>query len=153
MTWDEFCSAYVKICRSEADRIIRLWQKFGARYFELAQLTRISPDTYRAIASSFKDRLLIYNGEAIELNPENSRKVAAAVAEMRREASTRKESAHPDEVGGRLLALDKLCDSVIREFRRIAREKRNESDRIGLTCVLYRFHDALADLATEHGLR
>ena len=56
-------------------------------------------------------------------------------------------------LGFAYLALDKLCDSVIREFRGIAREQRNESDRIGLTCVLYRLHDALADLATEHGLR
>jgi hypothetical protein len=151
MSWEEFCPAYLKICRSEADRIIRLWQEFGAGYFEIAQLTRISPGTYRAIASSVKDGRLLHNGESIALNSENSRKVAAAVAEMRREVSAAKDSA-PPQVGERLMELDKLCDSVIREFRRIAREKRNEVDRIGLSCVLYRLHDALADLALQHGL-
>lgn len=152
MTWDEFCPAYVKICRSEADKIIRLWQEFGAGYFELAQLTRISAETYRAIASSVKDGHLLHNGEAIELNPENSRRVAAAVAEMRRELSANKEPASELEIGKRLQTLDKLCDSVIREFRRITRQEPNEADRIGLTCILYRLHAALADLAMQHRL-
>jgi hypothetical protein len=152
MTWDEFCPAYVKISRSEVDRIIRLWQEFGAGYFEISQLTRISAETYRAIASSVKDGHLLHNGESIELNPGNSRKVAAAVADMRRELAAAKEPEPPLEIGGRLEALDKLCDSVISEFRRIARDKPNEADRIGLTCVLYRVHDALADLALQHGL-
>jgi hypothetical protein len=152
MTWDEFCPAYVKISRSEADRIIRLWQEFGEGYFEIAQLTRVSAETYRAIASSVKDGHLLHNGESIELNAENSRKVAAAVADMRRELAAAKEPERPPEIPARLEALDKLCDSVISEFRRIARDKPNEADRIGLTCVLYRVHDALADLALQHGL-
>ena len=152
LTWDEFCPAYVKISRSEADRIIRLWQEFGAGYFELAQLTRVSAETYRAIAPSVQDGHLLHNGESIEMNPENSRKVAAAVAEMRQALAAAKDAARPGEIPARLEALDKLCDSLIREFRGIAREKPNEADRIGLTCVLYRVHGALADLAMEHGL-
>jgi len=152
MTWDEFCPAYVKLSRSETDRIIRLWQEFGASYFELAQLTRVSAETYRAIASSVKDGRLYHNGESIELNAENSRKVADAVAEMRRELAATKEAMPAHEIPQRLEALDKLCDSVISEFRRIARDEPNESDRIGLACVLYRLHDALADLAMQHGL-
>ena len=78
--------------------------------------------------------------------------MAAVVAEMRRILAAAKEPAPPLEIGGRLEALDKLCDSVITEFRRIARDEPNEADRIGLTCVLYRVHDALADLAMQHGL-
>ena len=152
LSWEEFCTSYVKVSRSETDRLVRLWQEFGAGYFELAQLTRISADTYRAIAPSVKEGHLLHNGESIELNAENSRKVAAAVAEMRRELAVAQKSAPPFEAGGRLEALDKLCDSVISEFRHIAKEKRNEIDRIGLSCVLYRLHDALSALAAEHGL-
>lgn len=151
MTWEEFSSGCIKISRAEADRMIRLWQEFGAGYFEISQLTLISADTYRAIASSVNDGHPLHNGESIELNPENSRKVAAAVAEMRHELSVNKEAA-PLEVGERLQALDKLCDSVIREFRGIVRQKPNGADRIGLTCVLYRLNDALSDLAMRHGL-
>jgi hypothetical protein len=82
--WDAFCDQHLKMCRSEVDKFIRLWEEFGLGYFELAQLTRISADTYRAVAPSIKDGALMHNGEIIELNPENSRKVAAAIAEVRR---------------------------------------------------------------------
>ena len=81
--WDDFCPRYLKISRSEADRTIKLWEEFGAAYFELSQLTRVSPETFRAIAPAIQDGALHYRGEAIELNPENFRKVAAVVAELR----------------------------------------------------------------------
>jgi hypothetical protein len=48
--WREFCDGYLNINRGQADHIIRLLDEFGPGYFELAQLTRISPETYRAIA-------------------------------------------------------------------------------------------------------
>jgi hypothetical protein len=81
-------------------------------YFEIAQLTRISPETYRVIASFVSDGHLLHNGESIALNSANSRKVAA---EMRRELSATKDAARPVEIGGRLMALDKPCDSIVRE--------------------------------------
>ena len=81
--WREFCSKYLKISGSEADRIIRLWEEFGATYFELAQLIRISPEGYRAIQPAVKDGALHHDGEAIEFDAENSRKLAAAAAQLR----------------------------------------------------------------------
>ena len=74
--WREFCTSYLKISGSEADRIIRLWEEFGASYFELAQLIRISPEGYRAIEPAVKDGALHHEGEAIEFDAENSRKLA-----------------------------------------------------------------------------
>src|SRR5215471_14052996 len=49
-TWDDFCPKYLKISRVEADRTIKLWQEFGPAYFEVSQLTRVSPEAFRAIA-------------------------------------------------------------------------------------------------------
>lgn len=115
-------------------------------------MTRVSAETYRTIASSVKEGHLPHNGESIELSTKNSRKVAAAVAEMRHELAAAKEPVPPLKIGRRPEALDKLCDSLISEFRRIVRDKPNEAGRIGLTCVLDRVHDALADLAAQHGL-
>ena len=46
-TWEQYCHKYLKISRVEADRAIRLWEEFGAGYFEMAQLTGISAETYR----------------------------------------------------------------------------------------------------------
>ena len=31
--WDRFCTTYLKISRAEVDRMIRLWDEFGAGYF------------------------------------------------------------------------------------------------------------------------
>jgi len=93
-TWEQFCPKYLRISRAEADRTIRLWEEFGSGYFEMAQLTRISPETYRAIAPAVKDGALHVDGEAIELNAGNSRRVADAVSRFRRAIPGR--TARPD---------------------------------------------------------
>jgi hypothetical protein len=152
LTWEEFCPTYLKMTRWEADKIIRLWQEFGAGYFELAQLTRISAETYRAVAPSINGGVLVHNGEEIELSAENSLKVAAAVAELRQALPASRNQDGLSETGNRLTELDKLCDSLIREFRGIAAGQPSEADRIGLSFVMYRLHDALSDLALQHGL-
>ena len=61
-----------------------LFPEIPAESAGLLTLTRISPETYRAIAPAVKDGALHVDGEAIELNAENSRKVAAAVSRLRR---------------------------------------------------------------------
>src|SRR5215471_19144709 len=80
--WDEFCVKYLHMSRAAANRIIQLLIEFGPRYYEVAQLTRISAETYRSIAPSIQDGALHANGEAIALIPENAEKVSAAVAEL-----------------------------------------------------------------------
>jgi hypothetical protein len=85
-TWEEFCEKHLHMSRAAADRTIRLLEEFGPDYFELTQLVRIPPDAYRAIAPAVKDKAVHVEGEAIELAPENSDRVAAAVARLRRAA-------------------------------------------------------------------
>jgi hypothetical protein len=70
--------------RENANRIIRLFETYGPQYFEVAQLTRISPETYRAIAPAIKDGALHTESEAIALIPENAERVGAAVAAFRK---------------------------------------------------------------------
>jgi hypothetical protein len=82
--WKEFCDQYLHMSDDSASRLINLMEEFGSAYFEVAQLTRISPATYRAIAPSIDDQGLHHNGEAIALIPENAEKVAAAVADLRK---------------------------------------------------------------------
>lgn len=82
--WGEFCTTHFHTGKENANRIIRLLEEFGPTYFEVAQLTRISPATYRAIAPSIRDQALHHNGDAIALIPENAEKVAAAVADLRK---------------------------------------------------------------------
>ena len=104
---------------TQADSIIRLWEEFGAGYFEIAQLTRVSPETYRALAPSVENGVLNVNGEQIELTIENSRKVAAAVSQVRRSLPSKTPADTP--VIGRLDRLDQLCTAIIDEFDGIKR--------------------------------
>ena len=137
--WDDFCSKYLKISRVEADRTIKLWEEFGQAYFELSQLTRVSPQTFRAIAPAIQDGALLYNGETIELNAENSRKVAAAVADLRR--SLLKKS---PEMGleRRIAKLEKTCAAVIAEFEKISSDP-------GIVVVREQFQSALSRARAE----
>ena len=140
--WKEFCRQYLKMSGTQADSIIRLWEEFGAGYFEIAQLTRVSPETYRALAPAVDNGVLTLNGEQIELTIENSRKVAAAVSKARRSLPSKKQADLP--VTERIYRLDELCTAIIDEFAGIKRcaEKPNE---IYISAVV-RLHDpAFAD--------
>ena len=115
--WGDFCPQFLKMSSSQADNIIRLWEEFGAGYFELAQLTRVSPETYRAIEPAVENGVLNLNGEQIELTLENSRKVAAAVAEVRRSLPAKPVAELP--FPERVARLDRLCQELIQEFTAI----------------------------------
>jgi hypothetical protein len=112
--WREFCPKYLGMSSSQADRIISCLDEFGPQFFQLSQLTRISAETYRAIAPAIRDGAIQANGEPIELAPENARQVAAAVAELRRDALEKKPAAVPRErrVGEMLGRFTALVDAV-----------------------------------------
>jgi hypothetical protein len=160
--WDEFCSRYLKMSRSEADRHIKLFEEFGPTYFELSQLTRISAETYRAIAPAIEDGVLHFNGDAIPLNAENSRKVAAAVAEMRSalpKKSPEEQSlarqvvqlCEETELGQRLFKIEKCGMAVVREFEKIASDEGLGASRMFLRSALTRVQGELNRVALEIG--
>jgi len=108
--------------RSEADRTIRLLEEFGPAYFKLSQFARISPVVFRAIAPTASDGVLHHNGEVIELIPENSQKVAAAIAEMR--STLPKKSPEPS-------GLQQITQRRIEDVARRCAESLAELDKIG----------------------
>src|SRR5437588_8513662 len=85
--WKQFCSQHIGMSHTHANRLIGYLDEFGPAYFDLAQLTGISPDEYRAVAPAVKDQAVHLNGQVIALLPENSGKLAAAVADLRRHAT------------------------------------------------------------------
>jgi len=145
-TWDQFCPRYLRISRAEADRTIRLWEEFGSAYFEMAQLTRISPETYRAIAPAVKDGSLHVDGEVIELNAENSRKVAAAVSRLRRAIPGRTALRNPIE------DLRQRSIALLQEFEEIAQKERDGENWPQLTAVLRLLRSELTRIAAENGV-
>ena len=136
--WKAFCPQYLRMSGTQADNIIRLWEEFGAGYFEVAQLTRVSPETYRALEPAVKNGVLNLNGEQIELTVENSRKVAAAVSEIRRSLPSKK-PARELGLDERIARLDRLCTTIIDEFTAIPRstEEPDQNLQVG-TCAFAR---------------
>jgi len=91
-SWEEFCPQYLGLGKTHANRIVRYLEEFRPDYFELAQLTRVTTAEFRAIAPAIRDQSIHLGGEAIALIPENSDRIAAAVAELRRPAPAPEES-------------------------------------------------------------
>ena len=86
LTWEEFCKQRLGICRSLADRTIRLLEEFGEPYFYLNGLTPTSPEEYRRIAGSVGGNGVRYAGELIAIAPQNAVKLAEAVENLKHEA-------------------------------------------------------------------
>jgi hypothetical protein len=147
--WDDFCPKYLKMSRGEADRTVRLLEEFGPAYFELSQLTRISATTFRAIAPAVSDGVLRHNGEAIALTPENSQKVAAAVAEMR-SALPKKSvgSSEPEQdTLRRIQDSARRCAEGLAELDKISRDEHLGTMRIHLRNELTRLRDQMLRVA------
>jgi hypothetical protein len=127
--WDDFCSRHLSMCRSEADRFIRLLDEFGPAYFEVSQFARISPTAFRAIAPAITDGVLHHNGEAIALIPENSQKVAAAVADMRSALPKKPAERSEPEPASAPITLRQIqevarrCAGTLDELFKISRDK------------------------------
>jgi hypothetical protein len=128
--WDEFCEFHLRISRSEADRLIRLLDELGETYFLLSQLTRISPETYRAIAHQIHDGALHVRGEAIALCVENAREVSAAVTELRRELCPPRKKALPAGAPppDRLQELEERARTVVADFESLSTTDRKSAD-------------------------
>jgi hypothetical protein len=143
--------------RAEADRIIQNLDEFGPAFFEVSQLTRISPEAFRAIAPAVSDGALHHKGEAIPLNAENSRKVAEAIAEMR-SALPKKSAVEPDElefkelsrepdIEQRIHNLAERCVAILAELERLSRDEHLGATRICVRTELARLRDEIVRVA------
>jgi hypothetical protein len=117
--WSDFCPKHLKMSKRSADQIIALFDEFGPAYFEVAQITRVSPETYRAIQPSIQDGALHHDGHAIALIEANAQQVAAAVAQMRQSKSRAPEPG----IQERLKALHLRCIGISEEFSRLGAER------------------------------
>jgi len=88
--WGEFCAEYIGASKTHVNRMIHCLEKFGPQFFELTQLTRVSPQAFDAIAPHLTDEGLTLDGETFALRADNSRQVGAAVAELRKRMELRK---------------------------------------------------------------
>ncbi|MBZ5623272.1 MAG: hypothetical protein LAQ69_31805 [Acidobacteriia bacterium] len=146
-SWEEFCPKYLRLSRGHANRIIQTLEEFGPDYFELAELTRITPEEFRAIGPEVKDKVLHANGEAIALLPENAGKLTAAVEALRRHASP--EIPVPLSSRTRLVRLERRCDDVTDEFQKLSGPASREVDQLRLSALLRRMLTTLGRINLE----
>jgi hypothetical protein len=132
-TWDEFCPQFLGMSRASANRIIGLLEEFGADYFHLAQLTRITPTEFRAIAGSVRDSAVHWDGEAIALIRENSKKIADAVDALRKTAPEPTQKKPSREK--RIAALQRACAQVASEFAELSGEQVSHREKPSLWSV------------------
>jgi hypothetical protein len=87
LTWDDFCTQHTGAGRAHADEIIRRLEEFGAAYFRLSEIVRISPQSYRAMQDKVKGDAIEIGGESIPITPENAPRIRQAIAALRAELS------------------------------------------------------------------
>jgi hypothetical protein len=143
-SWDQCCTRYFGMSRANAERLIGLLEEFGLAYFEVAQLTRVSPEIFRALAPSIHDKALHHQGEAIALIPENAARVASVVA-------THRKAPPPRTMETRLDAIEQRVDRLLAEFEELSSACHDSGDRMMLGAVLSRTRSALARLGLELG--
>jgi hypothetical protein len=144
--WGEFCARYVGASKTNVDRMIRQLEEFGPPFFQLSQLTRISPETYRAIARQVGEEGLRFEGEAIALVPENAAKVSAAVAEWRRREArnARAEGAGSTEFA----ALERVFGDLLRRLERLPQPLK-ASQKVSLAAWVVRWRESAARLGVK----
>jgi hypothetical protein len=133
-SWGEFCPKYLGMSKTHANRIIHQLEEFGPEYFELTQLTRISPEQYRMIAPSVREHAFHSNGEAIALIPENAEKIATALEELRKSAKPQprpteiRPSKRPASRRSRIALLRETAHQLTAEFADLARTSPSRRD-------------------------
>jgi hypothetical protein len=129
-TWEKFCGIQLSFSRRHADRIIALLNRFGPIYFELAQLTGLSPAEYLAIEPAVREQTIVVNGEALSLIPENAPKILDAVTRLRRISRARRPTVPPpDNLRARVVHLTRRGKDVANRFVELYNSCRSQRDR------------------------
>ncbi|HEV3202163.1 MAG TPA: hypothetical protein VGZ73_29895 [Bryobacteraceae bacterium] len=152
--WGEFCRKNVGLSGNQATEIIGILEEFGPAYFHLAELTPITPEEFRTVASKVKGRYLCVDGEAIALVPKNARRIAAAVEKLRRPAParTRTRTRRASPPNNRVTLLEVRCKEVTAEFRKLSQPKAPDVDRLQLASVLRKTLTMLGRIEMELGI-
>ncbi|SPE38742.1 conserved hypothetical protein [Candidatus Sulfopaludibacter sp. SbA6] len=147
--WKQFCPEFLKMSRTQVDRIISLYEQYGDQYFELSQLTPISPETYQIVEPIINDGSIHFEGEVIAIDPENARKVASVVAELRRQAAV-KLPARRTDMDDRIADLDRRFAAMIADLDTLLRQGEDNGGR--LIAALDRMSATLTRFRTANGL-
>jgi len=117
-TWPEFCTKYLHMGKSNANRLIGLLEKYGPEYFHIMQITRISAADYPAIAPAVSTEGIVAKGEIIPFAPENGERIAGAVQSL---LAAKSKAEDDDEWNPELVKLQSQSNRLLRRFRDLSR--------------------------------
>jgi hypothetical protein len=148
--WKEFC-AQQGMSHTHANRLIGYLDEFGPEYFDLAQLTGISPDEYRAIAPAVKDQAIHHNGQVIALLPENTERLTAAVSELRRETPHQAATIPSLSTAERVRRIERRSAELVAEISGLSGGQLDTMERLRLASVVAGTCQKLEHLKLELG--
>jgi hypothetical protein len=113
LTWEQFCDSHLGLSRATADRIVQQLDEFGAAYFKLAALARLSPETYRRIATAVQGETIQIDGEPVAIHESNALKIRAYIQSLRAALRAEKQRTEPS-----LQELRSRLDNLLAETSR-----------------------------------
>jgi len=120
LTWGDFCRQHLGLSRSHADQLIRPLDQFGAAYFHLAEIMRISPDSFRRIAPAVHDDCIEIAGELVPITPENALKIKQALLAWQKDSQrARAELAKAQAANASIISLNSRLDACLAEMSAI----------------------------------
>ena len=119
VTWEDFCRDYTGLTRRRVEEIIANLEEFGKTYFRLAEIVRISPETYRQIAEKVVEGSIEIGGELVPIAVENAARIRSAVSRMRSELKQARREAQLHCSPG-ISQLMSRVDSIYEEMARQA---------------------------------
>lgn len=133
LTWEEFCSQYVGMTRQRVDEVIHNHEEFGAAYFRLSEIVRISPETYRQIADKVEGEEIEIEGKMVPISPENAGRIRTAIHRLRGQLQEAKKRALP--LFSRVKSANRLADETVAELTRMSELQLCPDERAALAGI------------------
>ena len=145
LTWEEVCQRHLGLSRAQADRIISQFDEFGAAYFELSKIVRISAEAFRDIADVITENSIEYNGETILIKKENGRKIQNIIRQLREEVAQPR--CEPASEGKNLQKLSCRLDACFTELASMTARQLQPEDRAAAESLIESSQDRLGRLS------
>jgi hypothetical protein len=118
LTWDEFCPKYFGFHRTHADHLIRQHKAFGEAFFKLAEIAKISSETFRHIAPKIDGETIEIDGQKLTMIAENAPAIRAGINKLRAELrAAQTKPADVRNVTEYRVAADALVSEVSRKLK------------------------------------
>jgi hypothetical protein len=134
LTWEEFCTRHAGVNRAHADEIIRRLEEFGAAYFRLSEIIRISPRSYRDLPVTVNEEAIEIGGESIPLTPENAPRIRHAIGALRAELRSTQAAQARYSLG--ITQLQARLDAWFEDLSSLSRRPLDVGERAALQALI-----------------